>query len=169
MAAEFRTGKINRMNRLEKTVQKLDKYPKWILSKAIGSTVKFVGTAGTDFEEMTKDRVIVSLKNRKKVRNHIGQIHAAAMVLIAETATGMVVGMNVPDDKLPLMKKLEAKYVRRSKGRMRAEAWLTEEQKEQIRTQEKGEVLVPVKVTDESGEEPVICQMLWAWIPKKRK
>ena len=157
------------MNRLEKTVRKLDKYPKWILSKAIGNTVKFAGTSGMDFEEMTKEKVIVSLKNRKKVRNHIGQIHAAAMVLLAETATGMVVGMNIPDDKLPLMKKLEAKYVRRSTGRMRAEAWLTEEQKEQIQTQEKGEVLVPVKVTDESGEEPVICQMLWAWIPKKRK
>lgn len=157
------------MNRLEKTVRKLDKYPKWILSRAIGSTVKFVGTAGCQFEEMTKDRVIVTLQNKRKVRNHIGQIHAAAMVLIAETATGMVVGMNVPDDKLPLMKKLESKFVRRSKGKMRAEAWLTEEQKERIRTEEKGDVLVSVKVTDESGEEPVICQMLWAWVPKRRK
>lgn len=156
------------MNRLEKTVRKLDKFPKWVLSRALGNTVKFVGTAGCQFEEMTTDKVVVSLKNRKKVRNHIGQIHAAAMVLIAETATGMLVGMNVPDDKLPLMKKLEAKYVRRSKGQMRAEAWLTEEQKTQIKSQEKGEVLVNVKVTDESGEEPVLCQMLWAWVPKKR-
>lgn len=157
------------MNRLEKTVRKLDNYPKWILSRAIGSTVKYVGTTGCHFEKMTKDRVIVTLENKKKVRNHIGQIHAAAMVLLAETATGMVLGMNVPDDKLPLMKKLESKFVKRSQGKMRAEAWLTEEQKTQIRTQEKGDVLVSVKVTDESGEEPVICQMLWAWISKKKK
>lgn len=157
------------MNRLEKTVSKLSKYPNAIMSFAIGRAVPFTGTSGVRYEKMTKERVIVSIKNRPKVRNHIKQIHAAAMVLLAETATGMVVGMNVPDDKIPLIKSLKTNFVRRSKGAMRAEAWLTEEQIQQILTQEKGEVLVPVKVTDESGESPVECEMLWAWIPKKRK
>ncbi len=157
------------MNRLEKTVRRLDKYPRWVLSKAIGNTVKYTGTSGCYFEEMTRDKVVVSMKNRKKVRNHIGQIHAAAMVLLAETATGMVVGMNLPDDKLPLMKSMENKFVRRSQGAMRAEAWLTEEQKQQILSEEKGDVIVNVKVTDESGEEPIICKMCWAWVPKKKR
>ncbi len=156
------------MNRLAKTVQKLEKYPKFALSYAIGRTVKFVGTSGVQFEEMTTDRVIVTLKNKKKVRNHIGQIHAAAMVLLAETATGMVVGMNLPDDKIPLIKSLKTNFVRRSKGAMRAEAWLDETQKQRILTEEKGDVLVNVKVTDESGESPIECEMLWAWIPKRR-
>lgn len=156
------------MNRLAKTVQKLEKYPKAILSYAIGRTVKFVGTAGVRFEKMTTDKVVVTLKNKKKVRNHIGQIHAAAMVLLAETATGMVVGMNLPDDKIPLIKSLKTDFVRRSKGEMRAEAWLDEAQKQHILTEEKGEVLVNVRVTDESGESPIECEMLWAWIPKRR-
>ena len=157
------------MNRLAKTVKKLEKYPKSLLSYVVGRTVKFVGTAGIQFEEMTRDRVVVTLKNRRKVRNHIGQIHAAAMVLLAETATGMVLGMNLPDDKIPLIKSLKTNFVRRSKGTMRAEAWLDEVQKQRILTDEKGEVLVNVKVRDESGEVPIECEMLWAWIPKRRK
>lgn len=157
------------MNRLAKIVQKLEKYPKSLLSYVVGRTVKFVGTAGVQFEEMTTDRVVVTLKNKKKVRNHIGQVHAAAMILLAETATGMVVGMNVSDDKIPLIKSLKTDFVRRSKGMMRAEAWLDEVQKQRILTDEKGEVLVNVKVTDESGEVPIECEMLWAWIPKQRK
>jgi len=157
------------MNRLEKTVNRLSKYPKSVLSFAIGRVVPFVGTSGLCFEEMTKNRVIVTVKNRRKVRNHIQQIHAAAMVLLAETATGMVVGMNIPDDKIPLIKSLKTDFVRRSKGAMRAEAWLTEDQIQQILTTDKGEVLVPVKITDESGESPIESEMLWAWIPKKRK
>jgi len=76
------------MNRLAKIVQKLEKYPKAVLSFAIGRTVKFVGTAGVQFEEMTTDRVVVTLKNKKKVRNHIGQIHAAAMVLFCASFKG---------------------------------------------------------------------------------
>ncbi|WP_291725772.1 DUF4442 domain-containing protein [Bernardetia sp.] len=157
------------MNKLEKTVHKLQKYPTWVLSFAIGRVVKFVGTASCSFDVMTKEKVVISLRNKPKVRNHIGQIHAAAMVLLAETATGMVVGMNIPDDKLPLMKSIQSKFVKRSQGKMQAEATLTAEQVHQINTLDKGEVTVPVKVTDEIGQEPVICEMVWAWIPKKKK
>jgi hypothetical protein len=28
--------------------------------------------------------------------------------------------------------------------------------------------VVPVTVTDESGEQPIQCRMTWAWVPKKR-
>ncbi len=28
--------------------------------------------------------------------------------------------------------------------------------------------LVPVTVTDESGESPIACEMLWAWVPRRR-
>jgi len=157
------------MNRLERLVHKLRKYPKPVLSFAIGRTVKFVGTAGVKFEQMTTDRVIATLQNKNKVRNHIGQIHAAAMVLLAETVTGLVVGMNLPDDKIPLIKSLKTDFVRRSTGAMRAEAWLDEEQTQRILTEDKGEVLVKVTVTDESGATPIECEMLWAWILKNRK
>jgi hypothetical protein len=34
-------------------------------------------------------------------------------------------------------------------------------------TTDKGETLVPVKVTDETGQEVVKAEMLWAWILKK--
>jgi hypothetical protein len=50
---------------------------------------------------------------------------------------------------------------------MRAVASLSEEQVAMIRSNPKGELLVPVTVTDESGEEPIQCQMLWAWVSKK--
>ncbi|MEN0050515.1 MAG: DUF4442 domain-containing protein [Bacteroidota bacterium] len=157
------------MNRLEKTVHRFKGYPTWVLSFAVGKVVKLVGTTGCSFDLMTKEKVVISLRNKTKVQNHIGQIHAAAMILLAETATGMVVGMNVPDDRLPLIKSIESKFVKRSKGKMQAIATLTQAQRQLILNEEKGEVTVPVKVTDETGNEPIICKMVWAWIPKKRK
>jgi len=33
---------------------------------------------------------------------------------------------------------------------------------------DKGETLVAVTVTDESGAEPVQCEMVWAWVSKSR-
>lgn len=156
------------MNRLERTVNKLKAYPSWLLSFAVGRIVKFTGTTGISYDLMSRDKVVVSMKNRSKVRNHIGQIHAAAMMLLAETATGMVLGMNVPDDKIPLLKYMNTKFIRRSQGRMQAEAVLNEEQQQHIMTTEKGDVIIQVKVTDESGEEPVLCEVCWAWVPKRK-
>lgn len=156
------------MNRLEKQVQRLKGYPNSILSWTIGRVVPYVGTSKVYFEKMSQTEVIVSSKNRKKVRNHIGQIHAAAMILLAETATGMVVGMNIPDDKIPLIKSMKTDFVKRSTGAMRAVAQLTPAQIEIIKTTEKGEVKVPVTVTDEAQIEPIIVEAIWAWIPKKR-
>lgn len=156
------------MNRLERTVNKLKAYPSWLLSFAVGRIVKFTGTAGISYDLMSRNKVIVSMKNRPKVRNHIGQIHAAAMMLLAETATGMVLGMNVPDDKIPLLKYMNTKFIRRSEGKMQAEAILNEAQQLQIKNTEKGDVVITVKVTDESGEAPVLCEVCWAWVPKRK-
>ena len=52
---------------------------------------------------------------------------------------------------------------------MHAVAHLTDEQIALMQTQEKGEVTVAVKVTDAQGIEPVLCEMIWAWVPKSRK
>lgn len=160
-------------NNLNRTLQKITKVPTflqgWMRDYAIGKFVKLVGTAGIHFEKMTCHEVILTQANTTKVQNHIGQIHAAATTLLAETATGMVVGMNVPDDKLPLMKNLSVKFIKRSQGQQKAIATLSDEQIEQIRTIEKGNLIVPVVVTDESGEEVVIAEMSWAWVSKKPK
>ena len=66
--------------------------------------VKLAGTAGLRVETLTERKVEVFLQNRRRIRNHIGGLHACSMALAAESATGMVVGMNVPDTHLPLSK-----------------------------------------------------------------
>lgn len=159
-------------NQLSRTVAKLQGLPgalsPWLTSFVLGNVVPLVGTASLRFEELSHARVVVSIRNRRKVRNHIKGVHAAAMALLAETATGFCVGMNLPDDKLPLIKTLKVDYLKRAEGDMKAVAQLRPDQIEQILTQDKGEVTVPVTITDESGSEPIQCEMIWAWVPKKR-
>ena len=90
------------------------------------------------------------------------------MALIAETATGFVTGMNVPDSCIVLIKSFKIDFKRPSKGAMTATATLTDEQQKLMQGTEKGETLVSVRVTDESGEEPIQCEMLWAWVSKSQ-
>lgn len=127
-----------------------------------------VGSAKIRYEEMSASKVVVSMANHKAMQNHIGQIHACAMALLAETATGFVTAMNVPDTAIVLIKSLKVDFKRPTRGAMTAVATLTSEQQALMQNSDKGETLVQVTVTDESGEAPIQCEMLWAWIAKSQ-
>jgi acyl-coenzyme A thioesterase PaaI-like protein len=109
----------------------------------------------------------MTLQNRRKVQNHIRTVHAAAMTLLAESATGILMGMNVPDDKYLVIKSLHVDFQKKASGAMKAVATLTPEQVLSAQNDAEGEILVSVSVSDASGNEPVSCQMLWAWKPKR--
>ena len=53
------------------------------------------GAAGILIDKLATDEAILRLRNRRRVQNHIGGIHAAATALLAESATGAVFAMNV--------------------------------------------------------------------------
>jgi acyl-coenzyme A thioesterase PaaI-like protein len=156
-------------NRLQRQLARLDGLPAvlrpWLRNRVLGRAVPFTGTAGIQFEALTPAQVTVALANRRPVQNHIGGVHASAMNLLAETATGMVVGMNVRDDCLPLAKELRMVFRKRATGGLRAVAQLTDAQRAAMQASDKGEVSVAVTVTDEAGVNPVECEFIWAWIP----
>jgi len=131
--------------------------------------VKFAGTAGLRVDKMNNREVEVSLRNRRKIQNHIGGLHACSMALAAESATGIIVGMNVPDTHIALIKTMNIRYVRKCQGNIRVRATLSENDYKRINEEDKGEVTVDVRVEDESGKEPIEAEMIWAWINKDRR
>lgn len=139
-----------------------------LVTAMFNSQVRFAGTGGLRFTALSVEQAIVVIANRRRVRNHIGGVHAAAMALLAETATGSVFGMNVRSDALPLLKQMHIDYQRRAQGALTATATLDEVARARILAEPKGEIVVPVTVTDEAGEQPIQAQMTWAWVPKKR-
>lgn len=157
-------------NPLRRFVDKVNQYPSWLSAKLMTWVfrykVKLAGTTGIEVLYTDGQSATYRQKNRRKAQNHIGSVHAAAMALLAESCTGFIVGINLPGDKLPLIKRMDLRYVKRATGDMIAVASLTDEQIALMQTAEKGEVNVKVTVTDETGIEPLVCEMIWAWITK---
>ena len=158
--------------RLSRVVHKFDRFPDGLkhilITWAFGGTVPFVRTAGLKFEALTEERAVLTIRNRRKVQNHIGTLHAAAVALLGETATGAVFGMSVPDEKYPILKSMRINYTKRSQGALRAEATLAPGMRERFWVEEKGDIAVPVRITDETGEPTVDAEYVWAWRPKKK-
>ncbi|TCM68150.1 uncharacterized protein DUF4442 [Acinetobacter calcoaceticus] len=164
---------MTQTNRLSKLVKATSKFPKGIRStlwsKAFGRVVPMVGTANIRYLEVDAHHVTVRIENQRNMQNHIKGVHAAAMALLAETATGFVTGLHVPDERILLIKSLHVDYLKVAQGGLTATATLSLEQQQFILENEKGELLIPVTVTDDAGNQPIQCQMLWAWLPKRKK
>ncbi len=162
---------MSKTNPLRNFATWANKKPQWLrrrlLTWMFRYKVKLTGTTKIEILHTDLSSVTFRQRNFKRVQNHIGSVHAAGMALLAESATGFIVGVNLPGDKLPLIKSMELKYVKRATGDMQAVATLSKDQLDMMQLEDKGEVVVDVKVTDAAGVEPVICQMVWAWIPRK--
>ncbi len=160
-------------NRLTTVVNTFQKLPESIrtfaLSKAMGRVIKYAGTSGLRFEKLTPNECIIVIPNRKKVQNHIGSVHAAAMGLLAETATGFMTGLSVPDNRIIVIKSMNLEYLKQATGDMKAVATFSDKQVDYIKQNEKGDINVPVVITDEKGIETVKATMVWAWAPKRKK
>ena len=141
-----------------------------ILSKAFGKVVPYVGTTGVYYETVEPNQVIVSLNNNKTVQNHIGSIHAVAVTLLAETATGFILGLNLPSDRVLLIKSYSVNFYRPlKKGQIAAVATLSDEQRLDILNTPKGEMVIPCVINDRESDsirDPITVEMTWAWIPK---
>lgn len=141
-----------------------------ILSKAFGKVVPYVGTTGVYYETVEPNQVVVSLNNSKAVQNHIGTVHAVAVTLLAETATGFILGLNLPSDRILLIKSYSVNFYRPlKKGQIAAIATLSDDQRLEILETPKGEMIIPCVINDresDSARDPIVVEMTWAWIPK---
>ena len=158
-------------NRFSRYVGFANKFPiklrPYALTRLFCSQVRFAGTSGIRILSISATEVVIVLANKKKVQNHIGGIHAIAAAVLAESATGIVFAMNVSNSSLPLLKSMNISYQRRMQGQLTAVAQLSVLEAKQIAEQEKGCLVIPIKITDESGLEPIECQMEWTWVSKK--
>lgn len=159
-------------NRFTRIVQRYGWLPpslrRPLISWAIGRTIRFVGTAGVAVEALTPTRVTARLANRRRVQNHLGGLHAAAMALLAETVTGLVVALNVPGESVPVLRTMEVTFHRRAGGTLTGEATLAAEEAARIQASPIGKIDVPVRVIDASDHAPIACTLQWAWLPKAR-
>lgn len=156
-----------------KIVQQINKIPSLLrgptLSLAFNSNIKYAGTTGIAIQSWDDTQAIVHLKNRWRIQNHLKGIHATAMATLAESASGMVFGVHVPDSHLPLLKSMKVDFVKRAVGDLQAVAQITPEQVQEIQTTDKGSAIIQVKVTDQNDNEPIHCEMEWAWTTKRKK
>src|SRR5690606_5546021 len=151
-------------NRLSRLVGKINSLPQGLrplaLSLAMGRVIPFAGPAGRRLVELTPQTCGTVTRNTEKVPTQSASVHAAAMGLLADSATGFMTGMSVPDNRIIVIRSMSLESLKRASGDMTATATFSDEQLAYVKNTEKGDIEVPVVITDSTGTETVKATMI---------
>jgi acyl-coenzyme A thioesterase PaaI-like protein len=120
---------------------------RWLFSRGIGLAAPYSGTIRPVFERLEPGRVVVTLRDRRRVRNHLRSIHAAALLNLVELCGGVATLASIPADARMIITGVSADFVKKARGRLTAVGAC-----EVLDSNERTEARVEVSITDDAGD-----------------
>lgn len=104
--------------------QKLEKIPggKALYSRMIWRMVPYTGSVYPEVLELRPGFARLRVKDRRSVRNHLQSVHAAALMNMAEAASGLAFLAGFPPRTRGILKGFQIEYLKKARGTLTAQA-----------------------------------------------
>ncbi len=121
---------------------------RWLFSRAVGLMAPYSGTIRALVEQLEPGRAVITIRDRRRVRNHLRSIHAAALLNLCELTGGLLASVSMPADARMIITRVTVDFVKKARGRLKAEGRCTIPTSNQP-----ADLPVTVVVRDQSGDE----------------
>lgn len=139
-------------------------FGKTVFSLLVGWMTPYSGTLGARVQELEPGWCRVTLRDRRRVRNHLASVHAMALANLAEMASGLAVLAGLPPEIQGIVTGFSITYQKKARGLLTAECRVTGLDVTAEREYEAG-----VTVTDAQGAVVATATARWRLRPIPRQ
>ena len=150
--------------RLRASWHRLSSLPggKMLFSLLVGWMTPYSGTIGARVAELEPGWCRVTLRDRRRVRNHLASVHAMALANLAEMASGLAVLVGLPPGVQGIVTGFSISYLKKARGLVTAECRVSGGGLN-VTTEQVYEA--PVSITDTQGDVVAHATARWRLRP----
>jgi len=131
----------------------------WIFSRLVCFKAPYFATIAPRFVALEPGRCEVRIRDRRRVHNHIGTVHAIALCNLAELSAGVMTDATMPADMRWIPKGMTVEYLKKAVGTLRGVATPAAAA---LASSDGYDWPVDVVVSDAAGEAVFrACVMMW--------
>ena len=136
----------------------------WIFSRLVCFKAPYFATIAPRFVALEPGRCEVRIRDRRRVHNHIGAVHAIALCNLAELSAGVMTDATIPSGMRWIPKGMTVEYLKKAVGTLQGVAM----PETVVRSAVDGyEWPVDVQVTDAGGETVFRARVMMWLAPRK--
>lgn len=130
----------------------------------MGRFVPYSGSIGARVEALAPGSAVLSLRDRRAVRNHLGSVHAIALVNLAELTSGLAMLSGLGRDVRGIVTGLSISYTKKARGPLMATSVV-----QVPRVTEPTPFTVTATIHDASGDAVAEASVQWLLGPVPAK